>query len=196
MNGLSLLLIRVVLAIVVLVACMAPATAQEVVEYIHTDALGSPVAITDASGNVIERMVYEPYGAVVNRPLKDGPGYTGHVTELGAGLSYMQQRYYDFQTVAFLGADPVAASSEGASFNRYASANLYKFKDPDGRADMNVLGEADPNGLRAGGDPLNIPDKFTVAGHANNMVIQDQRGGAWKTTPQSAPGIWLGPSLG
>jgi len=34
MNGLSLLLIRVVLAIVVLVACMAPATAQEVVEYI------------------------------------------------------------------------------------------------------------------------------------------------------------------
>ena len=90
MNGLSLLLIRVVLAIVVLVACMAPATAQEVVEYIHTDALGSPVAITDASGNVIERTIHEPYGAVVNRPLKDGPGYTGHVTESGAGLSYMQ----------------------------------------------------------------------------------------------------------
>ncbi|MEN6646998.1 RHS repeat domain-containing protein [Stenotrophomonas hibiscicola] len=203
MNGLCSLLIRAVLTLVVLAACVAPAVAQEVVEYIHTDALGSPVAITDASGNVIERMVYEPYGAVVNRPLKDGPGYTGHVTESGAGLSYMQQRYYDFQTVAFLGADPVAASSEGASFNRYryASANLYKFKDPDGRADMNVLGEADPNGLRAGGDALNIPGKFTVAGHANNMVInnmviQDQRGGAWKTTPQSAPEIWLGPSLG
>ncbi|QGL87751.1 hypothetical protein FEO91_05270 [Stenotrophomonas maltophilia] len=198
MNGLCSLLIRAVLTVVVLAACVAPAVAQEVVEYIHTDALGSPVAITDASGNVIERMVYEPYGAVVNWPLKDGPGYTGHVTESGAGLSYMQQRYYDFQTVAFLGGDPVAASSEGASFNRYryASANLHKFKDPDGRADMNVLGEADPNGLRAGGDALDIPGKFTVAGHANNMVIQDQRGGAWKTTPQSAPGIWLGPSLG
>lgn len=179
MNGLCSLLIRAVLAVVVLAACVAPAVAKEVVEYIHTDALGSPVAITDASGNVIERTVYEPYGAVVNRPLKDGPGYTGHVTDSETGLSYMQQRYYDFQTVAFLGADPVAASSEGASFNRYryASANPYKFKDPDGRADMNVFSEADPNGLRAAGDALNIPGKFTVAGHANNMVIQDQRGG-------------------
>nr|WP_313412008.1 RHS domain-containing protein [Stenotrophomonas geniculata] len=103
MNGLCSLLIRAVLTVVVLAACVAPAVAQEVVEYIHTDALGSPVAITDASGNVIERTVYEPYGAVVNRPLKDGPGYTGHVTDSGTGLSYMQQRYYDFQTVAFWG---------------------------------------------------------------------------------------------
>lgn len=65
MNGLSSLLIRAVLAVVVLAACVAPATAQEVVEYIHTDALGSPVAITDAGGNVIERTVYEPSGEVV-----------------------------------------------------------------------------------------------------------------------------------
>ncbi|HEL3814199.1 TPA: RHS domain-containing protein [Stenotrophomonas maltophilia] len=179
MNGLSLLLNRAVLALVVLVACSAPAVAQEVVEYIHTDALGSPVAITDANGQVIERTVYEPYGAVVNRPLADGPGYTGHVTDSETGLSYMQQRYYDFETSTFLGADPVAADSDGTSFNRYryASANPYKFKDPDGRADMNVFGEADPNGLRAAGDALNIPGKFTVAGHANNTVIQDQRGG-------------------
>lgn len=61
MNGLCSLLIRAVLTLVVLAACVAPAVAQEVVEYIHTDALGSPVAITDASGNVIERTVYEPY---------------------------------------------------------------------------------------------------------------------------------------
>jgi RHS repeat-associated protein len=109
MNGLSSLLIRAVLAVVVLAACVAPATAQEVVEYIHTDALGSPVAITDAGGNVIERTVYEPYGAVVNRPLKDGPGYTGHVTDSGTGLSYMQQRYMDPQSGMFLSTAPVTA---------------------------------------------------------------------------------------
>ncbi|WP_208322777.1 RHS repeat-associated core domain-containing protein, partial [Stenotrophomonas sp. CC22-02] len=79
-----------------------PAAAQEVVEYIHTDALGSPVAITDANGQVIERTVYEPYGAVVNRPLTDGPGYTGHVTDSETGLSYMQQRYMDPALGAFL----------------------------------------------------------------------------------------------
>ncbi|WP_191862954.1 RHS repeat-associated core domain-containing protein [Stenotrophomonas sp. AS012628] len=130
----SMLLIRAVLAVVVLAACVAPAAAQEVVDYIHTDALGSPVAITDASGNVIERTVYEPYGAVVNRPLKDGPGYTGHVTDSGTGLSYMQQRYYDPEASAFLSVDPISATE--AAFGRYyyANGNPYRFTDPDGRA--------------------------------------------------------------
>jgi len=90
MNGITSLLIRAALLVVTMLACIAPAAAQEVVEYIHTDALGSPVAITDASGNVIERTVYEPYGAVVNRPLKDGPGYAGHMTDSVTGLNYMQ----------------------------------------------------------------------------------------------------------
>ena len=36
------------------------------VKYQHTDALGSPVAITDASRNVTERTEYEPYGRVGN----------------------------------------------------------------------------------------------------------------------------------
>lgn len=136
MNGIASLLIRAALLVVATVAGAAPAAAQEVVEYIHTDALGSPVAITDASGNVIERTVYEPYGAVVNRPLKDGLGYTGHVTDSGTGLSYMQQRYMDPQFGMFLSADPVTAHQQPVEqFNRYryANGNPYKFTDPDGR---------------------------------------------------------------
>ncbi|MCW2066200.1 UNVERIFIED_ORG: RHS repeat-associated protein [Stenotrophomonas maltophilia] len=135
MNGITSLLIRAAL-LVVAMACIAPAAAQEVVEYIHTDALGSPVAITDASGNVIERTVYEPYGAVANRPLKDGPGFTGHVTDSETGLSYMQQRYMDPQFGMFLSADPVTAHQQPVEqFNRYryANGNPYKFTDPDGR---------------------------------------------------------------
>ncbi|WP_445393776.1 hypothetical protein [Stenotrophomonas maltophilia] len=41
------------------------AIAQTTVTYIHTDALGSVVAESDANGNVIKRYDYEPYGAVV-----------------------------------------------------------------------------------------------------------------------------------
>ncbi|WP_303638226.1 RHS repeat-associated core domain-containing protein [Stenotrophomonas tuberculopleuritidis] len=136
MNGISSLLIRAVLAVVLLAACVAPAAGQEVVEYIHTDALGSPVAITDAGGNVIERTVYEPYGAVVSRALKDGPGYTGHVTDSGTGLSYMEQRYYDSELGVFLSVDPIAAYSHHGGQNRYWYANQspYKFTDPDGRS--------------------------------------------------------------
>lgn len=112
------------------------AHAADTIEYVHTDALGSPVAITDVNRNVIERSEYEPYGALLNRPPKDGPGYTGHVTDAATGLTYMQQRYYDPQIGRFLSADPVTASrTSGANFSRYwyANNNPYRFLDPDGR---------------------------------------------------------------
>jgi len=105
-------------------------------KYQHTDALGSPVAVTDANRNVIERSEYEPYGKVLNRPIHDGPGYTGHVEDAATGLTYMQQRYYDPAIGRFLSVDPVTANSgTGANFNRYwyANNNPYRFTDPDGR---------------------------------------------------------------
>lgn len=111
--------------------------AQTVVEYIHTDALGSPVAVTDANQNVVERSEYEPFGQLVSRPLSDGPGYTGHVSDAATGLIYMQQRYYDPTIGRFLSVDQVTAygNSDGRYFNRYwyAAGNPYKFTDPDGR---------------------------------------------------------------
>lgn len=112
------------------------ATGVVTAKYQHTDALGSPVAVTDASGKVIERSSYNPYGKLLNRPLKDGPGYTGHASDAVTGLSYMQQRYYDPQVGRFLSVDPVTAYAKpGLNFNRYwyANNNPYKFTDPDGR---------------------------------------------------------------
>lgn len=94
--------------------------AAETVEYVHTDALGTPIAVTDASGNLIETSEYEPYGKLLNRPLTDGPGFTGHVQDAATGLTYMQQRYYDPQIGRFLSVDPVTANAKpGQNFNRY-----------------------------------------------------------------------------
>lgn len=93
---------------IVLTLAMASADG-EVVTYVHTDALGSPVAITDSHGNVIERFAYEPYGSVVGIAAADGPGYSGHVFDSTTGLNYMQQRYYSPEIGAFLSVDPVAA---------------------------------------------------------------------------------------
>ena len=100
------------------------------VKYQHTDALGSPVAITDPNRVVTERNEYEPYG---KGPSKDMPGYTGHVADAATGLDYMQQRYYDPYIGRFLSADPISADI--ASFNRYWYGNddPFGFKDPDGR---------------------------------------------------------------
>ncbi|TYT26164.1 hypothetical protein FZO89_07765 [Luteimonas viscosa] len=104
-------------------------------KYQHTDALGSPVAITNQSRTVLERTDYEPYGRP-NRAWRDGPGYTGHVEDAATQLSYMQQRYYDPSIGRFLSVDPVTASGHtGDNFNRYwyADDNPYRFTDPDGR---------------------------------------------------------------
>jgi len=108
------------------------------VEYLHTDALGSIVAVTNSAGQVIERREYEPYGRQLKPTvLADGPGYTGHVSDAATGLDYMQQRYYDPGIGKFLSADPVRASNAGANFHRYkyAANNPYRFTDLDARTE-------------------------------------------------------------
>lgn len=117
-------------------SAVAFAAQAQTVEYIHTDALGTPVAVTDANQNVVERSEYEPYGRLDNRPAADGPGYTGHVSDAATGLTYMQQRYYDAGIGGFVSVDPVAVNTTiGWNFCRYCygANNPYKFKDPDGR---------------------------------------------------------------
>jgi len=127
-------------------------TSENVFKFHHTDALGSPVATTAINRVVLERSEYSPYGALLNRPIADGPGYTGHVMDAATGLTYMQQRYYDPGIGRFLSVDPVSASAEsGANFNRYwyANNNPYKFIDPDGR--LGCTGTKIQSNCEAGG---------------------------------------------
>ncbi|MDS9993089.1 RHS repeat-associated core domain-containing protein [Xanthomonas sp. A2111] len=108
----------------------------QTVRYIHTDGLGSVVLITDKNRNVIERSEYEPFGRLLNRPIADGPGYTGHVMDASTRLTYMQQRYYDPLVARFLSADPVTANVS-SGFNRYSYVlnNPGRYTDPDGRCE-------------------------------------------------------------
>ncbi len=88
------------------------------------DTLGSPVAVTDGTGSVVERRRFEPCGAELGGQVKDGPGYTGHVSDSATGLSYMQQRYMDPQWGVFLSVDPVTSYEQPVGqFNRYRYAN-------------------------------------------------------------------------
>jgi RHS repeat-associated protein len=131
--GLAKVAAHLVCLLIVLAAW--PAGAQTVT-YVHTDALGSVVAKTDANGNVVQRYDYEPYGAPIGTGVTDGPAYTGHVSDSATGLSYMQQRYMDPELGVFLSVDPVTAYQKPVEqFNRYrySNGNPYKFMDPDGR---------------------------------------------------------------
>ncbi len=103
--------------------------------YLHTDALGSLVAETDASKTVTQRYHYLPYGGAFGTA-PNGPGYAGNVMD-PSGLTYMQARYYDPQLGRFLSTDPVDPDPmSGMNFNRYAYAdgNPYSKYDPNGRS--------------------------------------------------------------
>lgn len=108
----------------------------QVVEYYHTDSLGSPVAVTDQVRNVIQRSVYAPYGELTNRVVENEPGFAAHFTDSQTNLIYMQQRYYDPALGYFISSDPVSPYEDPLlNFNRYryANGNPYRFVDLDGR---------------------------------------------------------------
>ncbi len=116
-------------------------TGATAIRYQHTDALGSPVAETDANRNIVKRNSYTPYGETFGATVIDGTGYTGHVMDRATGLTYMQQRYYDPQIARFISVDPIAVSTrDGLNGNRfwYANSSPYEFKDPDGRSPLEI----------------------------------------------------------
>lgn len=109
--------------------------------YTHTDALGSPVARSNAAGTVMNRTRYEPFGYVA-AGAKPGPqslslmGYTGHVQDPETDLVYMQQRYHDPIAGRFLSVDPIETDANtGKGFARfsYGENNPFGRIDPDGR---------------------------------------------------------------
>lgn len=157
-------------------------TTGTTVKYMHTDALGSPVATTNAAGRLIERKDYEPWGGVIGNPAYSGVGYAGHLMDGETGLTYMQQRYYDESVGRFLSVDPVTAySNPMGAFNRYkyAANNPYKFLDPDGREDARASFLFKNKRIRVGGSvgvvlgASKIPVGLgtTVSGNAGSVSI-------------------------
>ncbi len=141
--------------------------------WLHTDALGSPVAATGSNGVVQgQRTQYEPYGLTAAGAAPDGIGYTGHVNDVDTGLVYMQQRYYDPIAGRFLSVDPVTTSHDnGNLFNRYkyAENNPYRFTDPDGRCSASRIG-AEPGSI-CGGSAGGLPTG-TIAAHQAALAQQ------------------------
>jgi RHS repeat-associated protein len=126
-------------------AASGAATATTEVNYVHHDRLGSPVAITDAAGNVKERMAYDAWGkrrtidgaATPNTldGITDNRGFTGHEMLDHLDLVHMNGRVYEPLLGRFLSADPILQDPmNGQSYNRYAYVlnNPTNLTDPTG----------------------------------------------------------------
>jgi len=136
--------VKVMGAVVAMVGLAAQAGT---ITYYHNDLLGSPVVATDASGAVIWRESYWPYGERLTNAAASSTNdvwFTGRRQDVDTGLVYMGARYYDPALGRFISTDPKGFDEESVhSFNRYAYANNnpYKFRDPDGKAAIFVAAE-------------------------------------------------------
>ena len=131
------------LLFLLLAGSAAPAVAQDRVTYYHTDHAGSPVAATDAGGEVVWRESYAPYGSRLMRQAPDNElWFTGKREDATLGLHYFGARWYDAELGRFISMDPAGFDENNVQlFNRYAYANNnpYRYVDPDGRAPVLAL---------------------------------------------------------
>lgn len=116
-------------------------------QWTHSDRLGSIVAITDAQGQLAEKLAYDAWGK--RRSLDgsttldtldgevDNKGFTGHEMLDQLDLVHMNGRIYDPLVARFLSADPLIQDPEHSqSYNRYSYVwnNPTNLTDPTGFA--------------------------------------------------------------
>jgi RHS repeat-associated protein len=137
-----------------LLAAITPQGFGEARKHFHLDHLGSPVLITDDSGQRLSSHKYWPFGMEVLGGTSDGERmkFTGHERDgadiNGNGLDYMHARYYNGIAGRFLSVDPTWESADlvrPQAWNRYAYVrnNPVDATDPDGRCEIcldNALG--------------------------------------------------------
>lgn len=121
--------------------------------YFHSDHLTSIEVITDATGAVVERLSYDPWGkrrnadgtvtSTVLKGTKDSHGFTSHEMLDSIGLVHMNGRVYDPQVGRFTSADPTIDGADNLQgYNRYSYVhnNPGTLLDPSGYSFFSKLG--------------------------------------------------------
>jgi RHS repeat-associated protein len=117
--------------------------------YIHHDRLGSVDFTTDAAGNTLSYVNYDPWGVAVttspwtlgSRKIDLVAEYTGHPYDVVLGLYFAEARMYDAADRRFVANDPVRGGVVNPlSLNRYAYVidNPLYWIDPWGLAAYSV----------------------------------------------------------
>lgn len=118
--------------------------------YVYTDHLGSVDVITNAAGQLLEKLSFDAFGkrrqvyTAAHVPValslasilnKTSRGFTGHLQVDHASIVHMGGRIYDSHIGRFLQADPfVQSPSNSQNFNRYSYVlnNPLSYTDPSG----------------------------------------------------------------
>jgi RHS repeat-associated protein len=136
--------------------------------YLHADNLGSTDAITDATGQVVERHSYDAFGAAgpvwkaAGTTEVTSRGFTGHEDDGDLGLVNMKGRMYDPKVGRFLTPDPIVSRPhDGQSWNPYS----YVLNNP--------LKYVDPTGFAGETPALSDADRAAIASNQRGFVVQN-----------------------
>ncbi|MBJ7311490.1 Ig-like domain-containing protein [Rugamonas sp. CCM 8940] len=142
--------------------------------WIHLDRLGSPIAISDQGGNVVEKLAYDAWGKrrqLDGRPVNgtatpdsidgkvDNRGFTGHEMLDQLDLVHMNGRVYDPLIGKFLSADPLVTDPfDGQNYNRYSYVlnNPTNLTDPSGFCYVPTGSSICKRTGTRGGDPVTV----------------------------------------
>ncbi len=113
--------------------------------WIHTDHLGTPLAVTDADRRIVWRATYEPFGKAntIEDPDRDGIRITlnlrfpGQYADAESGTHYNLMRDYDPETGRYLTPDPLGLF-DGTNEYAYVHSNPISGTDPLGLYDAYV----------------------------------------------------------
>ncbi|MDD2707700.1 MAG: DUF6531 domain-containing protein [Verrucomicrobiae bacterium] len=108
--------------------------------YFSQDILGNVIALTDASGNLVEQYWYDIYGKPT---IKDGSYqtlttaktpflFTGREYDSETGLYHYRARAYSPDLGRFLQADPISFDGGDINLYRYCANDPINYKDPEG----------------------------------------------------------------
>jgi len=126
-------------------AYLIDATTNQPVSY-HYDPIGSTVALTNSSGEIIDSYSYEEFGQLLTSSGTTANPYQ-YVGKFGVAtapddLLFMRARYYDPATGRFSTTDPVEGGFDNPQSLHdylYVSANPIKNIDPHGKFNIPIL---------------------------------------------------------
>lgn len=147
--------IAIVFFLIVACWCLPQVSTADQVYFYHNDPAGTPLAMTDASGTVVWKADYKPFGEEhsTTGAAANDRRFVGKEKDEETGFSYFGARYEDAKTGRFIAPDPVRAVDANSSktnekmlldpqrLNTYAYSvnNPYRYVDPDGNTPWDIV---------------------------------------------------------
>ena len=122
--------------------------------YVATDQVGSPRAVFDATGTLVERITYDAFGAQIedtNPAFGLAVGYAGGLRDPATALVHFGARDYDPAAGRWTSRDPALYRGRQANLYAYVDNDPASRRDPSG---LWCVGASAYDGVGAGGQSL------------------------------------------